>query len=225
MSKASDHAYRHIRGAILEGILAPGEQLREEQLAESSGVSRTPVREALRRLETEHFVRRTDSQRTFVTDWSMDEIEEAFALRGMLEGHAAARASCRIAAEDIDRLASHNQSIRTAAESQPINPGVFLEHHREFHAIILQAAGSDRLTALLGTIIEQPIVLRTARRYDRDQVLRSFAEHEELILAFRRHDADWAEAVMKAHIRRAFHAYRDAFLNALVRDGTSEAAE
>lgn len=223
MSKASEHAYRFIRGAILEGTLAPGEQLREEHLADSCGVSRTPVRDALRRLETEHFVRRTDSQRTFVTDWSMDEIEEAFALRGMLEGHAAARASCRIALEDIERLASHNQSIRIAAESQPINSTIFLEHNREFHAIILQAAGSDRLTALLGTIIEQPIVLRTARRYDRDQVLRSFAEHEELILAFRRHDPDWAEAVMKAHIRRAFHAYRDAFQNALVRDEARQA--
>lgn len=225
MSKASDHAYRHIRGAILEGMLAPGEQLREEQLAESSGVSRTPVREALRRLEAEHFVRRTDSQRTFVTDWSIDDIEEAFALRGMLEGHAAARAAHRIATEDIEQLALHNRSIRKAADLQQVNPGVFLEHNREFHAAILQAAGSDRLTALLGTIIEQPIVLRTARRYDRDQVLRSVAEHEELILAFRRRDAEWAEAVMKAHIRRAFHAYRDAFPNALVRAPTGEGTE
>ena len=143
----------------------------------------------------------------------------------MLEGHAAARASRRIGAPEIEQLARHNLSIRDAAQRQPINSGLFLEHNREFHAIILQAAGSDRLTALLGTIIEQPIVLRTARRYDRDQVMRSFAEHEELILAFRRRDPDWAEAVMKAHIRRAFHAYRDAFLNALVRDGASEAAE
>ncbi|MEO6113702.1 MAG: GntR family transcriptional regulator [Sphingomicrobium sp.] len=225
MSKASELAYRHIRGAILEGALAPGEQLREEQLAEACGVSRTPVREALRRLETEHYVRRTDSQRTFVTDWSIDEIEEAFALRGMLEGHAAARASCRIVADDIDRLGFHNQLIKAAANERPIDSAAFLEHNREFHAIVLQAAGSARLTGLLGTIIEQPIVLRTARRYDRDQVLRSFAEHEELILAFRRQDPAWAEAVMKAHIRRAFHAYRDAFQNALVGDQIGKAAE
>lgn len=214
MSKASELAYRHIRNAILEGELPPGAQLREEQLAESCGVSRTPVRDALRRLEAEHFVRRTDSQRTFVTDWSIDEIEEAFVLRGMLEGHAAARAAERIDAAAIDELARHNRGIKTAADARPINAVSFLEHNREFHAIILTAAGSDRLSALVATIIEQPIVTRTARRYDRSQILRSFTEHEELILAFRRRDPAWAGAVMTAHIRRASHAYRDAFMTA-----------
>ncbi len=223
MSKASELAYRHIRGAILEGELAPGEQLREEQLAEATGVSRTPVREALRRLEAEHYVRRTGSQRTFVTDWSIDEIEEAFALRGMLEGHAAARASRRITTEDIESLTLHNEAIGRAANGKSIDPVTFIEHNREFHSIVLRTAGSARLTALLGTIIEQPIVLRTARRYDRDQILRSFAEHEELILSFRRRDPAWAEAVMKAHICRAFHAYRDAFEAALPRDPGDQA--
>lgn len=225
MSKASDIAYRHIRGAILEGALAPGEQLREEQLAEACGVSRTPVREALRRLESEHYVRRTDSQRTFVTDWSMDEIAEAFALRGMLESHAAARAALGVTDEQIEQLANHNRNIEAAAGAEPLDSLAFVEHNRHFHAIVLQAAGSQRLTALLATIIEQPIVLRTARRYDRTQILRSVGEHDELILAFRRRDAVWAEAVMKAHIRRAFHAYRDAFLQALQPNRTSEAAE
>lgn len=231
MSKASELAYRHIRNAILEGELPPGAQLREEQLAESSGVSRTPVREALRRLETEHFVRRTESQRTFVTDWSIDEIEEAFVLRGMLEGHAASRAAQRIGEVELERLAGHNCGIKAAADARPIDAAAFLEHNREFHAIILSAAGSDRLSALLATIIEQPIVARTARRYDRSQILRSFTEHEELILAFRRRDPAWAGAVMTAHIRRASHAYRDAFMTAsraeeaAVAEGTGEAQQ
>jgi len=214
MSKASELAYRYIRGAILDGSLRPGVQLREEQLAEACGVSRTPVREALRRLEAENFIRRSGSQRTFVTDWSLDEIEEAFVLRGMLEGHAAARAALRIEPTAIDALIRTNSGIKVAAEAGPPDAAAFLVHNREFHAIILQAAGSARLTALLGGIVEQPVVLRTARRYDREQVLRSFAEHEEITLAFRRRDPDWARAVMAAHIRRAFHAYRDAFLSA-----------
>lgn len=221
MSKASETAYRFIRGAILEGALAPGQQLREEHLAEASGVSRTPVREALRRLESEQFVRRTDSQRTFVSDWSLDEIEESFVLRGMLEGHAAARAAKRIDGAAIEALHFHNHHIGLAACAETIDAEAFLEHNREFHAGILSAAGSERLATLLGGIIEQPVITRTARRYDREQIQRSVAEHEELIAAFRRRDPDWAGAVMTAHIRRAFHAYQDAFRNTPRRGGTT----
>ena len=211
MSKASDHAYAHIRSEILSGALGPGEQVREEPLAEACGVSRTPVREALRRLEAEHLVRRSDSQRTFVADWSFDEVEEGFVLRAMLEGHAAARAAIRIEDAEIDRMDGHNRVIERAICPPAFDISAFLDHNRAFHALVLEAAASQRLAGLLGGIVEQPIVLRTARQYDRDQVLRSLAEHDELVLAFRRRDPDWARAVMTAHIRRAFHAYSDAF--------------
>ena len=215
MSKASDTAYRVIRSEILAGTLAPGEQLREEQLAEVCGVSRTPVREALRRLEVERFVRRSDSQRTFVNEWSFDEIEESFALRAMLEGRAAARAARRISEEDIERLSGHNAAIRRAIEVPRVDVNAFLDHNRAFHAIVLEGAGSPNLALLLAGIVEQPIVARTARQYDQGQIGRSLAEHEELVLAFQRRDAVWAEAVMTAHIRRAFHAYSDAYRAAL----------
>jgi DNA-binding GntR family transcriptional regulator len=211
MSKASELAYDFIRGEILSGRLSPGTQLREEQLAAACGVSRTPVREALRRLESAHFVRRNESQRTFVAEWSLDEIAESFVLRGMLEGHAAARASIAIDDEAIERMHAHNREIAAAARKTPPDVPAFLEHNRAFHAIILEAAGSERLAALLGTIVEQPIVTRTALQYDREQILQSHAEHEELMHAFRRHDPEWAKSVMASHIRRAFHAYRDAF--------------
>lgn len=215
MSKASDTAYRLIRAEILSGNLAPGEQLREEQLADVCGVSRTPVREALRRLEVERFVRRSDSQRTFVNDWSFDEIEESFALRAMLEGRAAARAATRIDRAAIDRLDGHNRAIRRAISGPNLDVTAFLDHNRAFHAIVLDASGSPNLAQLLTGIVEQPIVARTARQYDQAQIGRSLAEHEELVLAFRRADPVWAEAVMVAHIRRAFHAYSDAYRAAL----------
>lgn len=218
MSKASDSAYRFIRGEILAGNLSPGEQLREEQLAEACGVSRTPVREALRRLEVERFVRRSDSQRTFVNDWSFDEIEESFALRALLEGRAAARAATRISDSDLDRLEGHNQAIARAIRPPTLDVQTFLDHNRAFHAIVLEASGSANLAALLTGIVEQPIVARTARQYDARQIGRSLAEHEELVRAFRRRDAVWAEAVMTAHIRRAFHAYSDAYRASMPQD-------
>jgi DNA-binding GntR family transcriptional regulator len=211
MSKASDRAYSFIRGEILAGNLSPGEQLREEQLAESCGVSRTPVREALRRLEVERFVRRSDSQRTFVTEWSFDEVAESFALRTLLEGRAAARAATRISDDEIARLDDHNAAIGTAIRAPALDVAAFLDHNRAFHATVLEAAGSANLAQLVTGIVEQPIVARTARQYDAREIGRSLAEHQELVLAFRRRDPVWAEAVMTAHIRRAFHAYSDAY--------------
>ena len=221
MSRASETAYRYIRGEILSGGLEAGAPLREEALAAACGVSRTPIREALRRLEAEHFVQRSDSQRSYVATLSADDIAEGFALRNMLESHAAARAAERVTVAQIDQLAAHNAAIAEAVAKPEVDTAAFVHHNRAFHAIILQAAGSERLAAMLGSIVEQPIVLRTARHYDRDDVEQSVGEHEQLIAAFRRGDADWARAVMSAHIRRAFHAYDDAFRRGGLTRGTS----
>ena len=220
MSKASDRAYDQIRNMILSGELPPGEQIGEEQLAVTCGVSRTPVRDALRRLEAELFIRRNDSQRSFVADWSIDDVEDAFVLRAMLEGHGAKRAAQRITWDQIEMLKLHNQGILVAIESHPINVPSFLEHNRLFHGIILDAASSQRLAVMLAQVIEQPVILRTALQYDRGNLTRSFREHDELITAFERRDGDWAQAIMVGHIRRAYHSYADAHR----RDSESEAA-
>lgn len=211
MSRASERAYQEIRSRILTGALPPGSQLKEEELADVCGVSRTPVRDALRRLEAELFVRRTGSQRTFVADWSVGEIDEAFALRGMLEGHAAERAAVRITARQLHDLHRFNDGIEAAITLRRADVDRFLLCNRQFHAMVLEAAGSERLTMVLSKLVEQPIVLRTALLYDRDQLERSHREHAELLAAFERRDADWARAVMTGHIRRAFHAYADTY--------------
>jgi len=212
MSKASESAYRFIRGEILSGALEPGAPLREEALAAASGVSRTPVREALRRLESERFILRSGTQRSYVPTLSADDIAEGFVLRTMLEGHAAERAAARITAPEIDALAEHNRAIIVTLTGQAVDAAAFVEHNRAFHDVVIAAAGSERLAAMLVTVVEQPIVLRTALQYNREAVVRSHAEHDELIVAFRRADGEWAKAVMTAHIRRAFHTYHDAFV-------------
>ena len=210
MSRASDRAYDQIRDMILQGELPPGTQIREEQLAESCGVSRTPVRDALRRLESHAFIRRSESQRSFVSEWSLDDITDAFELRTMLESRAAGRAAERIDEAAMQRLRNCNRTILEAVTKAPADVQGFLEANREFHAIILELAASRRLSSLLSSLIEQPVVWRTAHHYGREALLRSHSEHEELMAAFVRRDGAWAEAVMSAHIRRAFHAYADA---------------
>lgn len=209
MSKASDRAYAQIRSMILSGELPAGAQLGEIQLAESCGVSRTPVREALRRLESEALVRRTESQRSFVADWSLDDVEDAFELRAMLEAHAARRAASRLTAAGLQELRHWNDRLEKAISRDQPDITAFLEANRQFHAIISDAAASPRLTGMLAGVTEQPVVLRTARNYDIDNLRRSWHEHDELLAAFSRRDGDWAHAVMIGHIRRAFHSYAE----------------
>lgn len=224
MSRATAQAYENIRERILTGTLAPGAKLKEEELALLCGVSRTPVREALRRLEAEMLVRRTDSQRTYVAEWSLDDVDEVFVLRGMLEGHAAARAARRITADQLARLHHINDAIGAAIRGPVADVQAFLAQNAAFHAVILDAAGSARLSAMLGGLIEQPIVRQTALRYSIAELSRSHAEHGELIAALEKRDSDWARAVMTGHIRRAFHTYAESW-RAPARPGPESASQ
>lgn len=213
MTKASDRAYETIRAMILSGEVPSGAKLSEEALASRCGVSRTPVREALRRLESELLISRSETLRSFVADWSMDDVKDAFELREMLESHAASRAAQRIEPEQLERLRALNERIFEAVDRSEPNIADFIEHNRVFHAIILEAAGSPRLASALARVIEQPVVWRTAHNYGSDNLQRSYREHAELLAALERRDESWAAAVMTAHVRRAFHTYADAHAN------------
>ena len=210
MSRASNHAYAEIRSLILSGDAPPGTQLKEEHLADICGVSRTPVRDALRRLEAELYVVRSDSQRAFVADWSHEDVDEMFALRGMLEAHAAARAATRFDRATLNALIACNAAIEAAVLREHPDIAGFLDGNRLFHRIVIDTANSPRLAATLATLVEQPVIRRTALHYDRAQLAQSAREHGELIQAFEAGDPDWARAIMTAHIRRAFHAFSSA---------------
>lgn len=208
MSRASDRAYDEIKAQILNGSLAPGAQLKEEELAEICGVSRTPVRDAMHRLEAEMFIQRSDSQRSFVSNWSIDDIDELFTLRTMLEGHAAAQAAERATPEMLAALRRNVATIDAAIDRPLPDVDTFLAANAQFHALIIQAAASDRLAHMINRLVLQPIVHHTAMRYDADQLRRSLAEHVEIVAALEARDGAWAHAVMTSHIRRAFHVYR-----------------
>ena len=209
MSRAADQAYAKIRAHLLSGAVRPNEQLTEDRLAQITGVSRTPVREAVRRLEDELLLVRSDTKRLFVADWSRDDIEEMFALRQMLECHAAERAARRLTADDVASLEAINQTLRAAIEGPDPDVARFLEANRAFHDAIIDAAHSPRLAQLLAKLVEAPVVLRTARGYSRDDLRQSARDHDELIAAFAARDPDWARAVMGSHLRRAFHAFAE----------------
>ena len=210
MTRASEQAYQRIRAHILSGAVQPSEQLTEDRLAQIAGVSRTPVREAVRRLEDELLLVRSESKRLFVADWSRDDIEEMFALRQMLECHAAERAARRFTGAKLGELEAINQALRDAIAQPAPDVARFLEANRAFHEAIIDAAQSPRLGQMLGKLVEAPVVLRTARNYTPEDLDQSARDHDELIAAFAARDPDWARAVMGSHLRRAFHSFANA---------------
>lgn len=207
MMPASETAYQKIRTFILQGAAVPGMQLTEEKLSEISGVSRTSVRDAVRRLENEMLVVRSASKRLFVADWSEGEVDEMFTLRAMLEAHAAARAAHRIDGAAVEALRAINRELKDAVKQSPPDIISFLEANRRFHDLILECAQSPRLSKLMPALVEQPVVRRTALQYSKTQLNQSAVDHDELIAAFAAKDANWAKSVMTSHIRRAFHAF------------------
>ena len=147
---------------------------------------------------------------TFVADWSVDDVADAFEMRAMMEGYAAKRAAERMDQATLEHLRSINTKLYAAIQQKQPDVAAFLEHNKTFHEVILKAADSRRLSTLLGALIEQPVVWRTAQHYGREAFNRSHSEHEDLLAAFARKDGPWAEAIMAGHIRRAFHVYADA---------------
>jgi len=151
VSRSAEKAYTYIHDAIVNGAYLPGTHLKEEELSAVIGVSRTPVREALRRLATEGLVVFTRNQGTFVESFDEDAVDEIFQLRAMLEAHGAARAALRMSEPDLERLTELNATMEAMA-GRPIDDAYVHDFNRinaQFHRVILVAAGSRRLEKTL----------------------------------------------------------------------------
>ncbi|MCW5749992.1 MAG: GntR family transcriptional regulator [Alphaproteobacteria bacterium] len=200
-------AYADIRRRIIANEYQQGERLKEEDLAVEVGVSRTPIREALRRLAIEGMVELRPNYGAFVSTWSSRDLEQMFDLRATLEGSVAAMATPRMSAATIAELrALAEQMVATAAVRQPDALERIAELNDTFHKMILVAAESPRLSRLMGQLVELPIVLRTFNCYDEEELQRSLGHHRELVAAFTARDGAWAEAVMRAHVLAAKHS-------------------
>lgn len=212
LSKASKSAFEAIRAGILDGRFKPGEHLKEEVLAEVCGVSRTPIRDALRQLAADNYVTIVPNRGTFVTEWSVSDIEDIFTLRSILEGQAARLAATRASDDQIGRMSECCDRIKAMLDREEADAEAFVEINRVFHAALREAAGSKRLDLMIKRLTEQAVVTMTARSYGRRDIERSNAQHSELVDAIRARDGDWAHAVMVSHLHGAYRVYQKNYL-------------
>jgi DNA-binding GntR family transcriptional regulator len=197
---ATSLAYSTIREQILSGELVGGQRLREDELATMIGVSRTPVREALRSLAAEGLVRHERNRGVHVESWTMKDLEEVRGLRSLLEPYAASLAATSGLLDliELERLAD---DMDEAVIQPRLDIDLITDLNNRFHDAIMAGSGNQRLRMLVNSVVQVPTVRRTFSLYTHDDLLRSAAHHRELFESLRTGDAVWAESVMRAHMR------------------------
>ncbi|MEU9019538.1 GntR family transcriptional regulator [Actinomadura sp. NPDC048394] len=202
MARATDAAYDAVRRMILSGEAAAGSRLGEAELAETLGLSRTPVREALQRLGADGLVEVLPHRGARVVQWTRRDLEEIFELRSLLEPYAAARAARTAPGEDVlAGLLGQCDAMEAAVAAGDFTRVAQL--NSLFHAAVIDASRNRRLPAMLTSVMHAPLIVGTFRRYDAGAMARSMNHHRELVAALAARDPDWAESVMRAHIRAA----------------------
>ena len=205
---SASRAYDSIKTAILSGARAAGSHIAEIEVAQAVGISRTPVREALRRLESEGLVQVLPNVGAFVSTWSDDEINELFLLREVIEAFTTERAAARATPQDVERLralADQMHQVVRAKRGDWIR--LSFDINSRFHAALLDIAGSARLQSIFAQVVEVPLFFQAYGRAKYEEILRSAEEHVTIVHAIERRDAPWASMLMRAHLRATSWAY------------------
>lgn len=208
MERGKDKVYEVLRQRVVGGQYKPGTQLKEEPLAREMGLSRTPVRTALRRLVEDGLATADAGQGIHVAAWSEWDIEETFQLRMLLEPYAASLAAERGDETMLSLLSESNAKMAQAIRSGGANSVEKIQAANSvFHRTILEYSGSPRLRAMLETIIDMPIIVRSFHLYDKSQLEQSLHHHQDLLLAMEAHDGELARQVMRLHLRMSYHRF------------------
>ncbi len=204
-------AYGRLQELIVLGRLAPGTRIVESKLANRLGVSRTPVRDALRVLQQEGFIVATSPgglrARLVVAPLTKEDAEELYSLVGRIEGLAAHRAvllAPNVRMEMCQRLKSLNNGLREMAETGQRDPTRILTLDMDFHRTIIEASAGPRLLAIHNSI--KPQTARYWRVYANvvEQLGNSIAEHDEIIRGIEEGDAELAERSIELNWKKGW---------------------
>lgn len=194
-------AYRQLLAEIRQGRLLPGARLRETELAERLGTSRTPVREAIRQLEADGLVTHLPRQGASIRGLDHAEVIELYEMRGVLEGTAARLAARMALPVEIEELAALNAELAAAALGPPAQ-----EMNRQFHRTLLDAARNRYLLKSVSALQKTLLILGPTTLSEPERQEGAVAEHGAVIAALAARDPDAAERAMRAHVEAALKA-------------------
>ena len=197
-----DVVFNTLRDAILKGELEPGERLMEIQLAERLGVSRTPIREAIRKLELEGLVSIIPNKGAYVTGITRKDVEDIYAIRSLLEGLCARWATAHITEKQLDALEENiylSEFHASKGHAQKLT-----ELDDQFHDILYEACSSKMLEHQLRDFHEYVRRMRKQNLSGSERGLEAVLEHKQIMEAIRQKDADRAQELAALHMRNAY---------------------
>lgn len=193
-----------LRQAIRDGVFKPGERLMEVPLAEELGVSRTPVREAIRKLELEGFVVMIPHRGTYVADISLKDVTQVFEIRSALEELAAQLAAERITPDEIEFLERMLVEISTFMEEK--NMDKVVEADINFHEVLYKASRNERLVEIIHNLREQTLRFRTMSMNQPGRLVKTWEEHRLLVEAIADRNPAQAREIARIHMEHSEQA-------------------
>lgn len=193
--------YETLREAIKTGALSPGERLMEIQLAEELGVSRTPVREAIRKLELERFVVMIPRRGTYVANLSLKDINEVFEIRAAVDSLAAGLAAERITEEELEQL--ERLLVEIADYIEQNDHVKIVAADEAYHDILYRASRNERLVGIIHNLREQFASFRSVSINYPGRLQNTLEEHRQLVEAIAQRDSELAQRKAREHIENA----------------------
>lgn len=200
MSETADRAYREIRSRIRSGLLPPGSRLVERTLCKELGMSRTPVREALRLLAAEGLMENRPNRGMVVSRLSEQELDEVFEVGVVLESFIASLATRKAGDGPVESLRELVREMRQVLQAAKPDRRRYVELDQQFHAAIAALAHNPRLSTMLKTVMDVRVLHQAFSYYSLEHLQRSLQQHETILLAIESGDDDWAASAMRTHI-------------------------
>ena len=196
MRPIRDEAYLVIKKEIIRGNYQPGDRLKETALADQLGISRTPVREAMRKLEIDGLVEYIPQKGIIVAGYDQDELAEIFEVRTLLEVMIVRRAAEKITDVILEKLKQNIQRFKAEED-----PETILEITEEFNELIYEASQYSKLVSLMRDTREYFKRVRVSNHTNPIRRKDAIREHEMIVLALEQRDVDLAEKYTLDHIK------------------------
>jgi DNA-binding GntR family transcriptional regulator len=200
-SSLSDALYTSMRKAIVSGKIPPGTPIKEMDISRQTGVSRTPVREAVRKLESESLLLRLPGRKLVVTRPNPAEMEEIFLVRSVLEGLAGRIASAKINSAHIESLKKIERMMRQGAREKQLS--LAIKSNLEFHKLIVDICNVTVLSETLKRFWDTVRIMSTTNLDDSSWVNTSIKEHKEIIDALEKKNGPAVERLIRSHVIHA----------------------
>lgn len=206
---ARHQAYELLKSSIIDGRVKPGDQLREEHLAEEYGVSRTPIRQAIRQLASEGLIEIGENKRSYVTDVTPTQLEQMFDVQALLESYSAGLAAARMTEEMLDRIRAAQDALEAHYYTQKSEDDrIFLQDNSRFHRAIHACNGNPRLFNIVEKLVDTPyaVFIKTGRVTESETAI---DYHRRIIGALEARDSEMAQLYMRTHVETVRRQYRE----------------